>query len=323
MGTDTLIEWAHHTFNPWIGCSKVSPGCAHCYAEQLMDHRMGKAKWGEHGTRVRTSESNWKEPLKWNRKAAAQGIRHRVFCASLADVFEVNLQVRDWRNDLFDLIEATPHLDWLLLTKRPKFILDLLPGRWHQKGIPANVWIGTSIENQEQADKRVPELLQVPAAVRFLSCEPLLGPVDIAKYLVPRQRPNPDGYGGDIPVGWTTDLTTIYWVIAGGESGPQARPMHPDWARSLRDQCHAAGVPFLMKQWGEWVVATDHNCAMNNKQFMSGNPGCCWLDINGKIELVSSNGLSSDTRAMIRVGKKAAGRTLDGQIHNAFPEVQE
>ena len=227
MGENTAISWATDTFNPWIGCTRVSPGCQHCYAEAFAK-RYGKAEWGPTAQRVRTSAANWRKPIIWNRKAAAEGVRRRVFCASLADVFEDNPQVETWRAELFGMIEQTSSLDWLLLTKRPENVNEMVPGRWRTVGRwPANVWVGTTIENQAAADKRIPELLSVPTLVHFLSCEPLLGPVSLAGH-----------------------LGAIEWVIAGGESGPQARPMNPDWVRRLRDQCVAAGVPFHFKQWG-------------------------------------------------------------------------
>jgi len=244
----TKIEWTStvssdgtvapgYTFNPWIGCTKVSDGCKFCYAETMMDKRYGKVKWGPTGERVRTSDSNWAKPLAWDRKALAEGRRYRVFCASLADVFEDNPQVNPWRYDLFALIAKTPMLDWLLLTKRPENVNDMVPGQWRNVNRwPENVWIGTSVENQAMADKRIPELIKVPAQVRFLSCEPLLGPVDLATWF------------------WSamTDdhKCAISWAIVGGESGPKARPMDPDWARSLRGQCALAGVAFHFKQWG-------------------------------------------------------------------------
>lgn len=231
---NSKIEWTDHTFNPWWGCQRVSPGCQHCYAE-TMAHRYGHAIWGPAKTTDRRmmSDNYWRQPLKWNTAAAKVGIRARVFCASMADVFEYHPQLDDPRRRLWDLIEETPDLDWLLLTKRPE---NITPA-W---GALENVWLGTSVENQEQADTRIPLLLRVPVRVRFLSCEPLLGPVDIdqaCRYANGTRRPN-----------WGLEIT---WIIAGGESGANARPMHPAWARSLRDQAHAAGVAFFFKQWGE------------------------------------------------------------------------
>ena len=262
MAENSKIEWTDHTFNPWIGCTKVSDGCKYCYAETLMDKR------------VRTSAANWREPLAWNRQAKAEGRRYRVFCASLADVFEYKPdqpEMDDWRRELFQMIVNTPHLDWLLLTKRPELVnetIERVTGfsdseMWF---FTSHVWIGTSVENQEQADKRIPELLEIPAAVRFLSMEPLLGNVQV-------------------------DLDGINWVIVGGESGANARPMHPDWARSIRDQCQDAGVPFFFKQWGEWADGTEmwHNEDLQWR-------GC-----------------------MVRLGKSKAGRLLDGREWNEIP----
>lgn len=237
---NSKIEWTTHTFNPWIGCTKVSDGCKHCYAEAMMDRRYGKVKWGPQGERQRTSSDNWGKPVRWNKRAAAEGRRYRVFCASLADVFEDNPQLLDWRKELFSLIEQTPNLDWLLLTKRPQHVFDFVPGHWLAR-LPANVWLGTSVENQEQADKRMPDLMAIPAKVKFLSMEPLLGPVDLwgANYR------NPNG-------GFTGAVTSwgngINWVIVGGESGKDARPMQIEWAQDIQRQCAAADVPFFFKQ---------------------------------------------------------------------------
>jgi protein gp37 len=284
----TTIEWTAtyrqdgtvlpgFTFNPWIGCTRVSPGCQHCYAETMMDKRYGKVKWGPQGTRVRTSADYWTQPLKWNREAAAAGERRRVFCASLADVFEdkpdQNHQLNQWRDELWWLIEKTPNLDWLLLTKRPEVVSDAIPTRWRELGWPPNVWIGTSVENQEYADKRIPELLKIPAAVRFLSVEPLLGPVDLYQML-----------WADMP--GKPRLNRIHWIIVGGESGHGARPMQPDWVRSIRDQCQEAGVPFFFKQWGEYL----------------------YDEMN-------------EVSVPMRVGKHRAGRLLDGREWNEFPNM--
>lgn len=249
MAEKTGISWCDATFNPWIGCQKVSPGCDHCYAETLMDGRFGVVNWGPGAPRRRTKLQNWNMLRRLNRKAAAAGVRFRVFCASLADVFD-NAVDPAWRVDLWALIRETPHLDWLLLTKRPQNIAKRLPVDWGNGW--ANVWLGTSVENQEEADRRIPHLLTVPAAVRFLSCEPLLGPVDLAFSL---SRNPIETASGLLRRGMFSPslekLRPIDWVIVGGESGTGARPMHPDWARELRYQCAAAGVPFFFKQWGE------------------------------------------------------------------------
>ena len=213
------ISWTNNTFNPWIGCTKVSPGCLHCYAESLMDTRRKRVKWGRGNPRSRTSAEYWKQPMRWNKQAAAEGKRIKVFCASLADVFDG--EVADaWRDDLFTLIRNTPNLDWQLLTKRPENAVRYAAGiQW-----PQNAWLGVSVEDQERAG-RAEIIAQVPAPVRFLSCEPLLGPVKL-------------------------NLNGIGWVIVGGESGPGCRPMQKEWVIDIHDQCRAANVPFFFKQWG-------------------------------------------------------------------------
>lgn len=223
------IAWTDNTFNPWIGCTKVSDGCKNCYAEALMDKRMGKAKWGPQGVRVKTGADYWKQPIRWNRKAEREGKRVKVFCASLADLFEDNGQVENWRMDLFELIDDTPALDWLLLTKRPENVMQMVPYSWIVVGFPENVWMGTTVEDQKAADTRIEELELIPARIRFLSCEPLLGPID---------------FHGNIP---------FNWCIVGGESGANCRPMKAEWAISIKKQCDAAYVPFFMKQLSQTV----------------------------------------------------------------------
>ena len=310
MGENSKIEWTDHTFNPWMGCTKVSEGCTFCYAEELMDHRYGKVTRGPQGTRVRTSAANWRKPLQWDKQAAAQGWRYRVFCASLADVFEDRPDLFGWRRDLFSLLTSTPHLDWLLLTKRPENIMPMLHDiGWFIKA--DNVWFGTTVENQEQADKRIPHLLSVPAKVRFLSCEPLLGPVDLRKC-----------YEGEVKQ-WSGGIN---WVICGGESGQGARPMHPEWARSLRDQCQAAGVPYFFKQWGEWAD-------MSHSQIVASGPA---VSANGNVHdwmrqsvtfadntertIDAHSWTPHATNLMYKVGKQAAGNLLDGVEYQQFPD---
>lgn len=338
MAENSAIEWTDHTFNPWIGCTKVSPGCDHCYAARQDGFRRWTPEgWG--GPRKRTK--TWGDPPKWNAQAEREGRRYRVFCASLADVFDNEVDPA-WRADLFSLILATPNLDWLLLTKRIGNVLPMM-GRDLVAGSDAhlplidmmplpNVWIGATVVNQAEADRDVPKLLQVPARVRFLSIEPMLGPIDLRAISLPI---------GELPGGMqlvnhpcdldalagltVTDLGfefstrhRIDWVIAGGESGPGARPMHPDWARSLRDQCAAAGVPFLFKQWGEFTPGE-----------LADNPnypgeGSAWrLDQRGQRWHDPMEGLKPRSGwapiKFIKVGKKAAGRLLDGVQHDGFP----
>jgi protein gp37 len=182
MGDETKIQWTDHTFNPWIGCQRVSPGCEHCYAEARDNRFDGGMHWGPKGTRRVTSPGNWAKPRAWNREALAEGRRARVFCASLADVFEDRPELVEPRARLFALIEETPALDWQLLTKRPENMVRLAPAAW-AGGWPATVWAGTTCEDQRRADERIPHLLRVPAAVRFLSCEPLVGAVDLGAWI--------------------------------------------------------------------------------------------------------------------------------------------
>jgi protein gp37 len=223
------IEWTTHTFNPWIGCQHVSPGCDHCYAETMMDHRYHRVEWGPHGKRKRTTEQYWKQPIRWAKEARRKGHRPRVFCASLADVWD-NQVPSEWRADLFNLINSTPELDWLLLTKRSENIRKML--RSATAGLPewpwANVWLGATCEDQQRYNHRWPFLARTPASVRFISYEPALGPLAIES-----SQNLPD------------------WIICGGESGKDARMMDPAWAGNLLDECRSSSVAFFMKQMTE------------------------------------------------------------------------
>lgn len=338
---ETNIEWCDYTFNPWEGCTKVSPGCDNCYAE-ARNARFGGGKapnWGVGAPRRRTGAASWKMPLKWNRQASADGTRPRVFCASLADWLDKEAPI-EWLVDLLDLIRLTPNLDWLLLTKRigtfsgrieralrslersqtGRFGLYQWLIQWRDGTAPENVWLGISVVNQAEADRDVDRLLAAPAALRFLSCEPLLGYLDLETlhndislgegqpYLHPLLGLVGDGHGDSCRV------ARIDWVIAGGESGPGARPMHLAWARQLRDQCAVAGVPFLFKQWGEW-------CPRGPESL-----GYPIHDTPHQIRLTDAGenghmlGAGGDNHVhMQRAGKKKAGRLLDGVLHNEFP----
>lgn len=347
MAENSKIEWTTHTLNPWRGCTKVAPGCQHCYADDLSKRNPGTlGVWGPNGTRVVASESMWREPIKWDAAAKAAGERHRVFCASLADVFEDwpgqikdsngedvcvchgcgdwvrfiqrecstkdcreerlprALTIADVRDRLFGLIDATPHLDWLLLTKRPENIRRMLvphlienvPGHVRQNEgdgkrirIRPNVWLGTSISDQATADRNIPLLLKCRdlSPVLFVSAEPLLGPVEIKDYTSGASIRSDNGR----PL-W------IDWLIAGGESGHHARPMHPDWVRDLRDRCVEDEIPFLFKQWGEY--GPDQVSSVRFTPVPSGIP-------------------MDEPASMFRVGKKAAGRLLDGQLWDQYP----
>lgn len=263
MTENSKIEWTHHTFNPWYGCTKISPGCAGCYAETWAK-RSGLVEWG--GQRRRTTISYWQQPFKWNDKARADGVRRRVFCASLADVFD-NTVPAEWRTDLFRLIHNTPDLDWLLLTKRIGNAFQMMvesdgfiqpsPGCYTPR---PNVWIGATVVNQTEAERDVPKLLEVPARVHFLSLEPLLGEIDL------RQIDRGDLYFLNALTGKTEifhdggmpsapRLPRIDWVIVGGESGGGARQLEVSWVMHLQRQCRDAGVPIFIKQLGRFPIA--------------------------------------------------------------------
>jgi protein gp37 len=229
---NSKIEWTDHTFNPWIGCTKVSPLCEHCYAEALMDTRYKRVIWGPEGTRVRTTEQYWRKPIAWNRDWAESERRRRVFCGSLADVYEDRSDLQSWRHDLFSLIDRAQHLHWLTLTKRPQHIgrcwaefedktIETITPRQH-------LWLGTSVGTERTAWEQIPHLTQWRhlSPCLFLSVEPLLEPIP--------QMP----------------LEGIDWVIVGGESGGGARQMEESWVIDIQQQCQAAGVPFFFKQWG-------------------------------------------------------------------------
>ncbi len=273
MAKDSEIEWTHHTFNPWWGCVKLSPACAHCYAESWAK-RVGMDLWGGNAARRFFSEQHWREPLKWNREAERRGTRVRVFCASMADVFEPRRDLDPWREKLWALIERTPWLEWLLLTKRPGQLRHTYP--W-VGAARENVWLGTTAENQRWAERRIERLLRVEAKVRFLSCEPLLGAINLTPWL--RE-------------------SHIGWVIAGGESGGQARPTHPNWVRSLRDQCRNHSIPFHFKQWGHW--SPDANGEFGTRT----------------IDVLDEAGVCA--RLAWRP-KKKSGRMLDGRTWDDYP----
>lgn len=269
MGQNTKIEWATHTFNPWWGCTKVSEACKHCYAESWAK-RVGQPVWGPKSSRRTFGEKHWQQPLRWNKKAEATGDRPRVFCASMADVFEDRDELSPWREKLWPLIEATPHLDWLLLTKRPQNVARL--AGWGANW-PDNVWLGTTVELQTRAEELLPYLEAVPAKIRFISAEPLLGELRIERWL----------------------QSTLNWVITGGESGPKARPASPLWFRSLHLQCMENQVAFHFKQWGDWAPGDGVNLPAQKVQ------------------------AAADGTLMVRVGKKAAGRLLDGAEWSQIP----
>ena len=223
MGDATAIAWTDHTFNPWMGCHKVSQGCTHCYAETLTKGRMGKPDlWGATGHRQRTGPGVWRKPYKWNSDAAREGRRHRVFTASLADVFEDKPELEPWREELWQVVRDCPMLDFQILTKRPENIGRMIPRDWNVTDY-RNVWLGTSIEDNRVAH-RAKELVEIPAVIHFISYEPAIGPLT------------------------KISLEHIEWMIVGGESGPGYRKMDLKWAQYMRERCDREKIAFFFKQ---------------------------------------------------------------------------
>ena len=355
------------------GCTKVSPACTHCYAESIARRFPATlGQWGQGAPRRRTSAAYWQQPIQWNRDGNEfatcecgftgripfessrcpacdhSGItyrRRRVFVNSMSDWLDDEAPA-EWLSDLLYLIGKTPQLDWLLLTKRPHLwrarmqAVAALPDvgahlaqGWLEGNTFPNVWLGATIEDQARADERIPALLKIPARIRFLSCEPLLGPVDLllggecSSWKCPEcgshaiRNDNHDPRNGvwweclDCKASeygeaaWRPD---IHWVIAGGESGPKARPTHPDWTRSLRNQCQRAGVPFLFKQWGEWAPAHDPK---RDGVFVCGTTGQATDDLSKW----DHRHCAAAHYCLTRVGKSQAGRTLDGRTWDEFP----
>lgn len=282
MAENSAISWTRHTWNPWMGCTKVSPACDGCYAEALMDKRYGKVQWGNK-PRVRTGAHTWNDPFRWQRQAEKDGDRPFVFCASLADIFDNQVDPQ-WRADAFEVMRKTPRLVYLLLTKRPHNIVKMADAAG---GLPKNAALGTTCEDQPRADKNLPALqvakIELNPLFTFGSFEPLLSLIEAPHDCLPD------------------------WIITGGETdqgGHMARPSHPDWYRSLREQARAAGKAFHHKQNGEYLDF-DHI-------------GMAWNDLPNSIR---RNQQFVNGKAMIKVGKKRSGRLLDGVTHDAFPMI--
>ena len=301
---NSLIGWTTHTFNPWWGCVKVSPACTNCYAADQA-HRFG-TEWGKDARRKFFGDKHWAQPLHWNKQARETHTRARVFCASMADVFEQlpeshpdRIEMHMQRLRLWHLIVDTPHLDWLLLTKRPENVMTLIPQDrrhlWYQHGEwPDNVWMGVTVEDMKRAKERIPILASIPSRVKFLSMEPLTEIVNLL---------------------YVPEAETVDWIITGGESGPNARPAHPNWYRLLRAYCEYQAIPFFFKQWGEWIPE-DHI----DRQLvfeMNPAPARCEVSFYNK-----SNG-DVNTQVMIRVGKHAAGNLLDGKSWEDIPMARK
>jgi protein gp37 len=305
MADRSAISWTDATFNPWMGCTKVGPGCDNCYALDLVEGRFGRAKWGPGQPRSRTSESNWRKVEIWNSHpekligSAWPGRKPRVFAASLADIFDNEVDP-DWRRDFFALVQRTPNLQWLIVTKRIGNVGSMLPADWGA-GYP-NVMLLITVVNQKEAERDIPKLLNTPAEQRGLSIEPQLGHIHLG-YLGWPGGPTRARDGHNALVGaryhdgkMVERLPKLDWVICGGESGPRARAIHPSWARSLRDQCAAVGIPFHFKQWGEYAPYD-----------------------RGRVDGAVLATPGSTDEPIQRFGKKLAGRKLDGVEHNDFP----
>lgn len=290
MTADSAIEWTDHTFSPWLGCTPTSAACDHCYAAALA-RRYGWPDYRAGVPRRRTSPSSWAQVHRWQRKAAANGVRARVF-PSLCDPFDGEVPI-EWIDQFFsEAIEPTPDLDWLLLTKRPHLARKYFERR--AGGPPPNVALGVTAETQQLADARIPRLASIWfPKLRFLSVEPMLGPIDLSRHL---------------------SAGAIQWVIAGGESGPNARPSHPDWFRALRDQCIAAGVAFFFKQWGEYVPCEQGRNGVDTFSVVASDGE----HLTGERSITGKPG---DDRAEIiaHVGKRRAGAELDGRHWRQLP----
>lgn len=337
MADGTKIEWTDATWNPITGCSVVSPGCTNCYAMKLAGTRLRNHQSREGLTRDTKAGPVWTGEVRFNPQWLDEPLRWKkprmIFVCAHGDLFAEGVP-DEWIDQVFAVMALTPQHTFQVLTKRPERMRDYLANPdlldrlmteamqidceegadWaadyhcgHTKGLPLpNVWIGVSVEDQRRADERLPILLDTPAAIRWISAEPLLGPINIVDAM----------WAGDGPAEANLSAT-LDWVVAGGESGSCARPMHPDWARSLRDQCATARVPFLFKQWGAFTPTR-----ITLTEFW--NPGTARIgeliaNANSKLEQYPAD--ASNVVAMRHVGKKAAGRLLDGVEHNGFPEI--
>jgi len=323
------IEWTMQTWNPVVGCDKVSEGCKNCYAitmaHRLMHMPASKDKYAGTVEKTAGGKLNWTGKVNLDHSALQKPLNTKkpttFFVNSMSDLFHEDVPF-EFIMEVFFIMQKCPQHTFQILTKRPKRMVEWFT-EWTPNpfGVPyeplKNVWIGVSVENQKTADERIPLLQNVPAAVRFLSCEPLLGPVDIMKavgcYLSPSR------------FSWNINRE-IHWVIAGGESGHGARPSHPDWFRQLRDQCKAANVPFFFKQWGEWCDITHAvQCIPEDRSLASFRFKECFIWKDGQVTNEANyrdidNDLCTTT---FKMGKHATGRLLDGVTHDEMPKIQE
>lgn len=340
----TNIEWTEETWNPVTGCTPVSAGCEHCYARRMATRLAGRCGYPkDEPFAITLHPDRLTQPLRWRKPRT-------VFVCSMGDLFHERVP-SEFIDQVFAVMAACPQHTFQVLTKRPERMRDLLvhedvlcdisraASNMAQHELisedrydaidealrgdssiwpPPNVWLGVSVEDQQTADERIPLLLKCPAAVRFVSCEPLLGPVDLSLWLYRKHPPS-----GDLP-SCHENLFWLDWIIVGGETGPGARPMHPQWARSIRDQCAAAGVPFFHKHHGEYIcIPRDEITA--EQQAEHERCRCHLIDSTGRRINAQIAGMAAnhpDVHYAIRVGRQRAGRLLDGKLHDAMPEAR-
>lgn len=308
------IDWTEKVWNPVTGCSKVSQGCKNCYAEAIANRFWGKQTWYEfdtkHGsitrqrrfTDVMCHEDRLSQPIHWKKPA-------RIFVNSMSDLFHEDVPF-DFVDEVLRIIAVCPQHTFQILTKRPNRMKQYIEQSEYAENIEKvkNVWLGVSVEDQKTADERIPVLLRTSSYVRWLSVEPMLGPVNL------------DKYDDEYEIHWLTGLDKEYpeeginmkidWVVVGGESGPNARPMHPDWVRSIRDQCKAADVPFFFKQWGTWIGSYDAGYRSSESGYYNNGMGDNWVRHYFRFP---------DGQGMVKTGKKKAGYLLDGKQYREYP----
>ena len=320
---DTNIDWADKVWNPVTGCTKISEGCRNCYAERMSKRLAGRCGYlKDNPFAVTLHPEKLEEPLKWKKP-------QKIFVCSMGDLFHEKVPVDMIRSIFWTMLRCPQHR-FLLLTKRPERAAEYFQEltRGDHRNVPKNIWFGVTVENQQAADERIPLLLHIPAAKRFISIEPMVGPVDIDRLAVIDGEPSNGTISGYLLDGLTgeawdhengylseaSEVKGIGWVILGGETGPKASPLHPDWVRSVRDQCQAAGVPFFFKQWGEWAEVKTGGVL---------NKDIC-MSVDGFIDTADKNYVcfanESDGVHLRRVGKKAAGHLLDGKEYRELPE---
>jgi len=351
MAESSAIEWTDATVNFWWGCTKVGPGCDFCYAETWNAFR-GNGLWGA-GAPRRKIKGAVALIRRLQRTAAVfyeeNGRRRRVFCQSMSDMFDNEVDP-DWRNEALSEIEAADQLSVQIVTKRVSNVRKMMPLNWLAGAWPKHVGLIITVVNQAEADRDVPRLLALKAEFGIpwvgISAEPLLGPIDFKRILLQPQKPGSARAGihldalngryaesgmpyvgewdinGPFPAG--APQIRLDWIIVGGESGSEARPMHPDWARSIRDQCASASVAFLFKQWGEWGRAEVKPSGTPGRYASaSAGPHCeFWPQLVIPVDHYPRQfSLFGGATVREKVGKKRAGRLLDGIEHNGFPET--